>query len=610
MAGPNWQRRLPAALIAVLTMCLAVAPAAATTWQPVALKDGAAPGIPGEPAAKFEFLEPPAINDAGKVAFHSIVKDLTGSLHATADTIWAGAPGSLQVAARVGTPAPGTASLFEMLITAPLINNAGQVLFQAEVSGSGSQNSGLWVGAPGSTQLLARIGTSYPGFPHTIDSIDFFNQALGDGGHSAFVGRGSDLRHALYAGTPAGLSIVAINDQPVPTSSGLPAGTEFSALSLLRLPAINANGVVAFEARVDGPSLFETSVWTGAPGNLKLLARGDQAAPGAPGFEFASIDSAPLLNNANQVAFKATLENDDGLWDSIWLGAPNNLALVVRGGQPAPVAPGFTFSDFIMADELRLNDAGQIAFQGSFEGPGVTLDDDQALFVASVTGATMVAREGRQPPGAPAGTVLSLVTSYALNNDGRLAFSGWLEGPGITSQNRNAVWAQSSDGTLNLVAQEGDWVHPTTGVVVPQGEVVNAALLESQGYASIRNIDVRFGSWAESEFGSGWNDLGQLAFLAELNHPTIGEAIFVANVNGATLDGDFDFDGDVDGADLLLWQREIRTPAGLAAWRTNFGLIVDAASSTPLEPTTAVPEPAALALAACCAVVLVRRPAI
>ena len=40
--------------------------------------------------------------------------------------------------------------------------------------------------------------------------------------------------------------------------------------------------------------------------------------------------------------------------------------------------------------------------------------------------------------------------------------------------------------------------------------------------------------------------------------------------------GDFDFDGDVDGADLLLWQRGgSPNPLGasdLAAWEANFGV--------------------------------------
>jgi hypothetical protein len=62
----------------------------------------------------------------------------------------------------------------------------------------------------------------------------------------------------------------------------------------------------------------------------------------------------------------------------------------------------------------------------------------------------------------------------------------------------------------------------------------------------------------------------------------------------SALDGDFDSDGDVDGADLLAWQRGA-SPSPLsaddfAAWQAAFG-----AANEPAAPV-GVPEPAALVL--------------
>ena len=61
------------------------------------------------------------------------------------------------------------------------------------------------------------------------------------------------------------------------------------------------------------------------------------------------------------------------------------------------------------------------------------------------------------------------------------------------------------------------------------------------------------------------------------------------------LPGDFDFDGDVDGNDLLVWQRggspSPNSPADLAAWRGNFGFHAQTASGA------AVPEPSSAWLA-------------
>ncbi len=72
--------------------------------------------------------------------------------------------------------------------------------------------------------------------------------------------------------------------------------------------------------------------------------------------------------------------------------------------------------------------------------------------------------------------------------------------------------------------------------------------------------------------------------------------VFIDNtVGGATNDGDFDGDGDIDGRDFLRWQRgNSPTPfsaVDLAAWQAAYG-------PGPLGAITAVPEPGALALLA------------
>lgn len=70
---------------------------------------------------------------------------------------------------------------------------------------------------------------------------------------------------------------------------------------------------------------------------------------------------------------------------------------------------------------------------------------------------------------------------------------------------------------------------------------------------------------------------------------------FIAPVIGP---GDFDEDGDVDGADFLKWQRGETDPpldsAALAAWQSNFG----AGGTLAAVAAAAVPEPASLLLAA------------
>jgi hypothetical protein len=56
--------------------------------------------------------------------------------------------------------------------------------------------------------------------------------------------------------------------------------------------------------------------------------------------------------------------------------------------------------------------------------------------------------------------------------------------------------------------------------------------------------------------------------------------------------GDFDDDGDVDGNDFLVWQRDDFSVAGLADWKANFG------TGASQSPAAAVPEPCGLLLGA------------
>ncbi len=85
-----------------------------------------------------------------------------------------------------------------------------------------------------------------------------------------------------------------------------------------------------------------------------------------------------------------------------------------------------------------------------------------------------------------------------------------------------------------------------------------------------------------------------LAFSSGVGDGSGGHDLWVDNIaiaSGVELltPGDFDGDGDVDGADFLEWQRNDVTPAGLTDWQNNYG--------TPLQAlAVSVPEPSSVAL--------------
>ena len=67
--------------------------------------------------------------------------------------------------------------------------------------------------------------------------------------------------------------------------------------------------------------------------------------------------------------------------------------------------------------------------------------------------------------------------------------------------------------------------------------------------------------------------------------------------------GDFNFNGEVNGSDFLLWQRN-PSIGSLADWEANYGMVATLSASS-----AAVPEPttSALALAALCLAMSRRR---
>ncbi len=82
------------------------------------------------------------------------------------------------------------------------------------------------------------------------------------------------------------------------------------------------------------------------------------------------------------------------------------------------------------------------------------------------------------------------------------------------------------------------------------------------------------------------------AAILPLNTESTG---FVHVHPAPTLDGDFDFDEDVDGGDFLTWQRGLGTTFGandLAKWAANFS----EGSGTLLSESTTVPEPSIFVL--------------
>ena len=111
-------------------------------------------------------------------------------------------------------------------------------------------------------------------------------------------------------------------------------------------PGFNAAGQVAFSGRLTGPGVTTNNsagVWSGLPGQLEIVARGGDQAPGTPaGTEFSSF-GPPVINHSGHVAFRATLagigltsKNSGGIWSD----GDGELTLIARDGSQAPCVAG------------------------------------------------------------------------------------------------------------------------------------------------------------------------------------------------------------------------------------------------------------------------------
>jgi hypothetical protein len=128
--------------------------------------------------------------------------------------------------------------------------------------------------------------------------------------------------------------------------------------------------------------------------------------------------------------------------------AYNTIALSGATGTSLGLGPnlgaGVHFSDLSFP---TVNASGQIAFNGTLTGAGVSTTNDSGIW-SNVGGAVAVAaREGASGPGpnVGAGVNFSFFSSSLISNAGQIAFSATITGTGVDSSNETGVWTITSE---------------------------------------------------------------------------------------------------------------------------------------------------------------------
>jgi hypothetical protein len=406
-----------------------------------------------------------------------------------------------------------------------VLNDAGQVVFNASLMGVGIDSTndvGLFSGAPGTLELVARKGSLAPGPDGKIYLGPFSPLGLSPSSNIVFQDyRGYDLGSsslALYTGLPGAIELLAENGDIIPGAPGpileLDAGG--SSVANSTVPINNANHTV-FGATFEGDTY--RSLVVGAPGSLSIAAEPGMQAPGLPnGVTFSFLNNSTLsLNSEDRLAFEAQLfdSSTQTYSESLFSGLPNSLALLARtGDQAAGTDPG-VFYEIFSGSVPRLSESGVVAFGAYLTGNGVQQSNSNALWVGVPGALELVARGDMQAPGVEPGVTYGITPGlgfslafYAItNSSGEIAFAQYL------STGEQAIWAGPPDN-LRLVARQGQ-----SAPGLAPGEKFSPGGVSGNG---LTFVDLYI------------NDAGSVAFRAVIgtHDPNFDTAIYVGNPDG------------------------------------------------------------------------------
>jgi hypothetical protein len=132
---------------------------------------------------------------------------------------------------------------------------------------------------------------------------------------------------------------------------------------------------------------------------------------------------------------------------------------LARNGMAAPDANG-SFGSFFSYRDPVLNDAGEIAFTGRFDGSALgSLDNDYLVRAAKSGTRTLLARQGQVLPdvsGTFGGLADALLQEYAMNDSGRVAFIAPRSGTPGGSADNSALYSVRDPGLFWLHVRRGD----------------------------------------------------------------------------------------------------------------------------------------------------------
>lgn len=470
---------------------------------------GDAPGLPDERLVNLYYT---SIDNLGQVAFGASTQNRT-SLNGFIDVAFVERTGTLH---RIATGAVDANDQIKIYAQ----TSSGLVLFRDEPNFEGGGVTGLWIDHPNGVMTAVR------GDPLRIGGPLDPPATISDNGLVAYSYRdNSEFRNGsvwLFDGVSARL--VADGAEFLEPGAQIATGH-------VAAPIVNNSGDVLFEHRPD---------W-GEVEALVLQRSGDLAVIAAPGNPAVGVAGAELnaiygkrLNNRGETAFWSNLRGDN-------IHSLNNQALyfvdqlgthlIAREDEIAPgVADDARFDTFWRigssgflqgSPTYELNDNSELAFMAWLRGDGIDESNNQGIWRYTSGSPDLVLREGMPAPGGPDGSVVAELSAPVLNDRGQLAFAGKLAGPGVDAASDEVIWATDAAGVVELIVREGD--------LFPGGESSFPAENRIQRIKFLGGESLAYDGFDQDGANgraSGMNDLGQIAFFAQLYN---GEQMIVVS---------------------------------------------------------------------------------
>jgi len=437
-----------------------------------------------------QFTGTPALADGGITAYSSIIRnpDRTQSR-----AILSGNPPTILV--RDSDDVSGMTSFSGMIPAGtkfytfrdPLVNGAGRVAFMADLNHTtlvGNNARGFFTNvADGVMKLLMRIGAPDPD-GRTYSNTGVITMA---GNGVIFTATTTDGQKGLYGYDPVrGVETLFRTGSTVSSGGSNKVVQSFTMLATSghltgqgQEHTVNDATGDRFTSLVcaftDGSQGVINAKFGVTAGNYSGFTETFAEKGRLVDFQAGALSALPLAEFTNGFklpgrdqtgaffgfigAMQIGLAGVTGTTDTgIFLDAdPDQLVLQVREGSAATGVSGATFKDFY----TLMIGAGdyEYAFMADMRGTGLTGANDLGIWTKHGTaGMLLVAREGSEAPGVPAGNRFQNFNQMALPGEGHPILNATLAvgAGGVTGANDNGLWVMNSLGQLKLAVREGE----------------------------------------------------------------------------------------------------------------------------------------------------------